>query len=133
MKFKSLQMPKLAEIDPATATDTYGEFTVEPLERGFGTTLGNALRRVLLSSIQGAAITNVKIDGALHELAEIIINLKKLRFTFLADDPQTLTLEADKAGDVQAGSFTGGTGVTILNPDVLIATLDKGAKLRIEI
>lgn len=143
MKFKSLQMPKLAEINPATATDIYGEFTVEPLERGFGTTLGNALRRVLLSSIQGAAITNVKIDGALHEfstlphvredVAEIIINLKKLRFSFIADDPQTLTLEADGPGDIKAKSFAGGTGVEILNPDIMIATLDKGAKLRIEI
>jgi DNA-directed RNA polymerase subunit alpha len=143
MKFKSLQMPKLAEINPSTATETYGEFTVEPLERGFGTTLGNALRRVLLSSIQGAAITNVKIDGALHEfstlshvhedVAEIIINLKKLRFSFLADDTQTLTLEAEGPGDVTAKSFGGGVGVEILNPKTPIATLDKGAKLRIEI
>lgn len=143
MKFKSLQMPKVAEIDPATATETFGVFTVEPLERGFGTTLGNALRRILLSSIQGAAITNVKIDGALHEfstlphvredVAEIIINLKKLRFSFLADDPQILTLESDGPGDVTAEGFAGGTGVEILNPDVVIATLDKGAKLRIEI
>lgn len=142
MKFKSLQMPKSVEMDEASATDTYGVFTVEPLERGFGTTLGNALRRVLLSSIQGAAITSVKIDGALHEfstlpniredVAEIIINLKKLRFSFIADDPQTLTLEAEEAGEVTAANFTGGTGVEILNQDVAIATLDKGAKLRIE-
>jgi DNA-directed RNA polymerase subunit alpha len=143
MKFKSLQMPKSLELDEASATDTYGIFTVEPLERGFGTTLGNALRRVLLSSIQGAAITSVKIDGALHEfstlpniredVAEIIINLKKLRFSFIADEPQTLTLEADQAGEITAGSFTGGTGVEILNKDVVIATLDKGASLRIEV
>jgi DNA-directed RNA polymerase subunit alpha len=142
MKFKSLQMPKSVELDEASATDTYGVFTVEPLERGFGTTLGNALRRVLLSSIQGAAITSVKIDGALHEfstlpnvredVAEIIINLKKLRFSFIADEPQTLTLEAEGAGVVKAGQFTGGVGVEILNQDIVIATLDKGASLRIE-
>jgi DNA-directed RNA polymerase subunit alpha len=142
MKFKSLQMPKSVELDEASATDTYGIFTVEPLERGFGTTLGNCLRRVLLSSIQGAAITSVKIDGALHEfstlpnvredVAEIIINLKKLRFSFIADEPQTLTLEAEGAGEATAGMFTGGTGVEILNEDVVLATLDKGASLRIE-
>jgi DNA-directed RNA polymerase subunit alpha len=142
MKFKSLQMPKSVEMDEASATDTYGVFTVEPLERGFGTTLGNALRRVLLSSIQGAAITSVKIDGALHEfstlpniredVAEIIINLKKLRFSFIADEPQTLTLEVQEPGEVKASRFTGGIGVEILSQDVVIATLDKGANLRIE-
>jgi len=143
MKFKSLQMPKSVELDSASATDTYGKFIVEPLERGFGTTLGNSLRRVLLSSIQGAAITNVKIEGALHEfstlpnvqedVAEIIINLKKLRFSFIADEPRTLTLEADGPGEATADIFKGEPGVSILNPDTLVATLDKGGRLEIEI
>ena len=143
MRFKSLQMPKAVVHDTASATDTYGKFIVEPLERGFGTTIGNALRRVLLSSIQGAAITNVKIDGALHEfstlphvredVAEIILNLKKLRFNFTADEPKKMTLEAEGPGDVTAAAFTGEPGVEILNPDTFIATLDKGGKLRIEI
>jgi DNA-directed RNA polymerase subunit alpha len=142
MKFKSLQMPKSVEIDSASATDTYGLFVVEPLERGFGTTLGNALRRIMLSSIQGAAITSVKIDGALHEfstlpyvredVAEIIINLKKLTFAFDADQPRTMTLEGEGPGTVTAGAFTGEPGVEVLNPDVAVATLDKGGKLRIE-
>ena len=142
MKFKNLQMPKLVEIDSASATDTYGFFIVEPLERGFGTTLGNALRRIMLSSIQGAAITSVKIDGALHEfstlpyiredVAEIIMNLKKLTFAFDADEPRTMTLEAEGAGSVTAEGFTGEPGVEIRNPEVPIATLDKGGKLRIE-
>jgi DNA-directed RNA polymerase subunit alpha len=142
MKFKTLQMPKSVGIDPASATEMYGKFVIEPLERGFGTTLGNALRRVLLSSIQGAAITSVKIDGALHEfstlpyvredVAEIIINLKKLRFAFIAEEPRTLTLDADGPRDVTAEGFTAEPGVEILNPDVVIATLDKGGKLRIE-
>ncbi len=143
MRFKSLQMPKAVVHDTTSATDTYGKFIIEPLERGFGTTIGNALRRVLLSSIQGAAITNVKIDGALHEfstlphvredVAEIILNLKKLRFNFTADEPRKMTLEAEGPGDITADSFTGEPGVEILNPDTLIATLDKGGKLRIEI
>lgn len=143
MKFKSLQMPKSVEIDSGSATETHACFVVEPLERGFGTTLGNALRRVMLSSIQGAAITSVKIDGALHEfstlpyvredVAEIIINLKRLTFAFTADEPRIMTLEAEGPGDVTAEAFTGEPGVEILNPDVVIATLDKGGKLRIEI
>jgi DNA-directed RNA polymerase subunit alpha len=143
MKFKSLQMPKSVEIDSASATESFGLFVVEPLERGFGTTLGNALRRVLLSSIQGAAIKSVKVDGALHEfstlphvredVAEIIINLKKLRFAFIADEPRTLTLEADGQGEVKAEGFTGEPGVEILNPDTVIAHLDKGGKLSIEL
>jgi DNA-directed RNA polymerase subunit alpha len=143
MKFKSLQMPKAVEMEAASATDTYTRFIVEPLERGFGVTIGNAVRRILLSCLQGAAVTGVKIDGALHEfstlphiredVAEIIINIKKMRFRFLADEAKTLTLEADGPGDVTAGAFTGDPGVEILNPEVPIATLDKGAKLRIEI
>ena len=143
MKFKSLQMPKAVELDSASATETYGRFVIEPLERGFGTTLGNALRRILLSSIQGAAITSVKVDGALHEfstlahvredVAEMIINLKKLRFSFIADEPRTLTLEADGPAEVTAESFQGEPGVEILNPDTVIATLDKGGSIRIEI
>jgi DNA-directed RNA polymerase subunit alpha len=136
-------MPKSVEMDSASAADTYGKFIIEPLERGFGTTIGNALRRVLLSSIQGAAITSVKIDGALHEfstlpnvredVAEIIINLKKLRFSFIADEPRMLTLEADSPGPVTAEAFHGDPGVEILNPDVVIATLDKGGKISVEI
>ena len=143
MKFKSLQMPKAVEVDTASATDTYSRFVVEPLERGFGVTIGSALRRILLSSLQGAAVTSVKIDGALHEfstlphiredVAEIIINIKKMRFRFLADEAKTLTLEMDGPGEANAGGFAGDPGVEILNPDIGIATLDKGAKLRIEI
>jgi DNA-directed RNA polymerase subunit alpha len=143
MKFKSLQMPKAVEIEAASATDTYTRFIVEPLERGFGVTIGNAVRRILLSSLQGAAVTSVKIDGALHEfstlphvredVAEIIINIKKMRFKFLAEEAKTLTLEVDGPGDVTASAFAGDPGVEILNPEAPIATLDKGAKLRVEI
>ena len=136
-------MPKAVEIDATSATDTYTRFIVEPLERGFGVTIGNAVRRILLSSLQGAAVTSVKIDGALHEfstlphvredVAEIIINIKKMRFKFLAEEAKTLTLEVEGPADVTAGAFAGDPGVEILNPETPIATLDKGAKLRIEI
>jgi DNA-directed RNA polymerase subunit alpha len=95
MKWKNLQMPKTIELDEATASDRYGKFTIEPLERGFGLTVGNALRRALLSSLQGAAVTAVKIEGVLHEfstipgvledVSEIILNLKQIRFKMHAD------------------------------------------------
>jgi DNA-directed RNA polymerase subunit alpha len=143
MKFKSLQMPKAVEIEEASATETYSKFMIEPLERGFGVTIGNAIRRILLSSLQGAAVTSVKIDGALHEfstlphiredVAEITINIKKIRFKFLADEARTLTLEVEGPGEAKAGDFAGDPSVEILSPEVPIATLDKGAKLRIEI
>jgi len=143
MKFKSLQMPKAVEIEQASATETYSKFVVEPLERGFGVTIGNAVRRILLSSLQGAAVTSVKIDGALHEfstlphiredVAEITINIKKIRFRFLADEGKTLTLEAEGPGEAKAGDFSGDPLIEILNPEIPLATLDKGAKLRIEI
>lgn len=143
MKFKSMQMPREVVVDTGSLTETYGKFILEPLERGFGTTIGNALRRVLLSSIQGAAITSVRIDGALHEfstlphvredVAEIIINLKKMRFKFTADEPKKLTLEAEGPCNATAGMFKGPASVEILNPDAFIASVDKGGKLRIEI
>ncbi len=143
MKFKSLQMPKEVVCDESTRTDTYGKFTVEPLERGFGTTLGNALRRVLLSSLQGAAVTSVRVEGALHEfstlphvredVAEIIINIKKMRFRFLADEPKTLHLDVTGPKDVTAGDFEGDANVEILNPDLPIATVEKGGRLKVDI
>jgi DNA-directed RNA polymerase subunit alpha len=136
-------MPKAVEVETASATDTFSRFIIEPLERGFGVTIGSAVRRILLSSLQGAAVTSVRIDGALHEfstlphvredVAEIIINVKKMRFKFLAEEAKTLTLEAEGPGEVKAADFKGDPGVQILNPDVPIATLDKGASLRIEI
>src|SRR5262245_24778914 len=98
MKWKNLQMPKKVEIDAAGSNDRYGQFVVEPLERGFGLTLGNAVRRVLLSSLQGAAITAVRFEGVLHEFStlpgviedttEIILNLKQVRFKMLGDGPK---------------------------------------------
>lgn len=122
---------------------TYGRFTLEPLERGYGTTLGNSLRRVLLSSLPGVAVKSVKIDGVQHEfstipgvkedVAEIVINLKGLTAKILGDAPKTLYIEAEGKGEVTAGSIKADAEIEILNPSMHIATLDKGAKLFMEI
>jgi DNA-directed RNA polymerase subunit alpha len=116
---------------------------VEPLERGYGTTLGNSLRRILLSSLPGAAVVSVKIDGVLHEFSiiphviedtpQIILNLKKLRLAIYSDDPQLLTIDAEGEGEVRAGDIKAPADVKILNPDLLIATLEKGGRLSMEI
>ena len=113
MKWKNLQMPKQLMADPANS-ERYGRFTLEPLERGFGTTLGNALRRVLLSSLQGAAITAVRIDGVLHEFStlpgviedvtELILNLKQVRLKLHGDGPKKGTFEVRGKGEVRAGN-----------------------------
>ncbi len=143
MNFRTLQMPKEVTMEDASATDTYGKFVIEPLERGYGTTIGNGLRRVLLSSLQGASVISVRIDGALHEfstlpniredVAEIIINIKKMRFRFSAEEPRTLTIDAEGPQEVKAGDFEGDASVEILNPTIPIANVDKGGHLRVEI
>src|SRR5688572_18882568 len=112
MKWKNLQMPKKVEHDETVSNDRYGRFVVEPLERGFGLTLGNALRRVLLSSLQGAAVTAVRIEGALHEFSslpgviedttEIILNLKQVRFKLKGDGPKKGMFELQGKGEVRA-------------------------------
>ncbi|NLJ60785.1 MAG: DNA-directed RNA polymerase subunit alpha [Firmicutes bacterium] len=124
-------------------TDTYGKFVVEPLERGYGVTLGNALRRVLLSSLPGAAVASVKIDGVLHEFSvipgvvedtiDIILNLKELLVKLHTDEPKTLRIEAEGEGEVKAADIIADADVEILNPDLHIATLDKDGRLYMEI
>ncbi|MFO8033214.1 MAG: DNA-directed RNA polymerase subunit alpha [Desulfohalobiaceae bacterium] len=123
--------------------DTYGRFICEPLERGFGTTLGNALRRVLLSSLQGAAIVAVKVDGVQHEFAslpgvqedmtDVVLNLKQVRLAMDTDEPQRLELSANKAGEVKAGQIQENQHVRILNPEQKIATLSEDRDLRMEL
>ena len=142
MKWKNLTMPKQVVPDPGN-TDRYGKFTIEPLERGFGLTLGNALRRVLLSSLQGAAITAVRIDGVLHEFStlpgviedvtEIVLNLKQVRMKLLGDGPKKGTFEMKGKGEVHAGDLQVDAEVVILNPDLHIATLNKDGDLRMEV
>ncbi len=143
MKWKSLQMPKKAVIDEAVSNDRYGRFTIEPLERGFGLTLGNALRRVLLSSLQGAAVTAVRIDGALHEFSslsgviedttEVILNLKQMRFRLMGDGPKKGEFTLTGKGAVKAGDLKIDADVEILNPDLLIANVNKDGDLRMEV
>ena len=123
-------------------TATYGRFIVEPLDRGYGSTLGNSLRRVLLSSLPGAAITSVKIEGVSHEFStikgvvedvlQIILNLKEIRIKSHSDTPKVITLKADKRGEVKAGDIEHDAEIEIANPDKVIATLDSNAELEME-
>jgi DNA-directed RNA polymerase subunit alpha len=143
MKWKSLQMPKEIVSDQSSATENYSRFNIEPLERGFGLTLGNALRRVLLSSIQGAAVTAVRIEGCLHEFStieglyedvtEIILNIKKIRARMYADEMRTLSIEVDKKGKITAGMLTGDPEVEIMNPDQHIAELVEDREFKMEV
>lgn len=122
---------------------SYGKFVVEPLERGYGTTLGNSLRRVLLSSLPGSAVTAVKIDGVQHEFStipgvkedvtEIILNVKGLIAKLHSDGPKIVYIEAEGAGEIKAGDIKADSDVEILNPDMHIATLDSDAKLYMEL
>ncbi len=136
-------MPKAIEIDESTATDTYCKFTAAPLQTGFGHTLGNALRRVLLSSMEGAAICSVRIDGAKHEfdslesvvedVTEIVLNLKNVHLNLIGANSKTLEIKKDKAGAVTAADIVSDGTVEILNPDQLICTLDKDVPFHAEI
>lgn len=140
--WSDLIKPKKLEIDPETHTPFYGKFTCEPLERGFGITLGNALRRVLLSSLRGAAITAVRIKGIYHEFSpipgviedvtDIILNLKGVRFKMHSEEDKTIYLEAKGERVVRAGDFKTDGSVEILNPDWYIATLAKDGELYLE-
>ncbi|MGZ4030692.1 MAG: DNA-directed RNA polymerase subunit alpha [Tumebacillaceae bacterium] len=122
---------------------SYGKFVVEPLERGYGTTLGNSLRRILLSSLPGAAATSIKIEGVLHEFStipgvvedttEIILNLKRLSLKIHSDEEKTLTIDAEGPGVITAADIRTDSDVDVLNPDLHIATLADGAKLFMEI
>lgn len=122
--------------------NTYGKFVVEPLERGYGVTLGNSLRRILLSSIPGAAVTSIKIDGVLHEfstvpgvkedVAEIILNIKSLALKSSSDEPQIIIIDATEEGEVTAGDIITTDAVEVLNKDLHIATLDTNSRLYIE-
>jgi DNA-directed RNA polymerase subunit alpha len=130
------------ELDPKTASQFFGKFSCEPLERGFGITIGNALRRTLLSSLQGAAITSVKIEGVLHEFSsipevredvtDIILNLKEVKVRLHGDEPRTIEADMTGEGGLTAGDFKCPPEVEILNPDQRIATLSKDGRLRME-
>ncbi|HEY6050995.1 MAG TPA: DNA-directed RNA polymerase subunit alpha, partial [Thermoanaerobaculia bacterium] len=141
--WKGFQKPKRLEVDTESLTATYGKFYAQPFERGFGTTVGNALRRVLLSSIEGAAITAVKIEGVLHEFSslpgvvedvtDIILNLKQIPIKMHTNEERILTLETDKKGKITAADLQGDPSVEILDPNAPIATLSENGKLQMEL
>ena len=139
---KDLNRPKRLEVEKETLTPFYGKFTAEPFERGFGITIGNSLRRILLSSLQGAAIASVKIDGVLHEFStipgvkedvtEIILNLKEVRLKLHTEGPKTIRVKTEGPKVLKAGDIQMGDAVEILNPEHYIATLSRDAKLSME-
>ncbi len=143
MLWKGFQRPKRLEFDRETSNERYGRFHAQPFERGFGTTVGNALRRVMLSSTEGAAITAVKIEGVLHEFSpipgvvedatDIILNLKLIPLKSHVDYTKTLYLRIDKAGEVRARDIEGDQDVDVLDPDAHIATVSEGGKLHMEL
>ncbi len=140
---KDFQLPTKLEMEKDTASATYGKFIAEPFERGFGTTMGNALRRVLLSSLPGAAVTSIKIEGVFHEFSTIpgviedvtilILNIKGVRLRLYSEKAKAIRLKKSGPGEVKAGDLSVDSEVTILNPDLHIATLDKGGVLDIEL
>ncbi len=142
MQWKGFQKPKRLTVNTDTLTDRYGEFHAQPFERGFGTTIGNSLRRVLLSSIEGAAITAVKIEGVLHEFSsipgvvedatDIILNLKQIPLKMNVEGPKNFYLQVDRPGEVTSGMIQEDPDVEILDKDVYIATVSEGGSLRIE-
>ncbi|HUR37422.1 MAG TPA: DNA-directed RNA polymerase subunit alpha [Terriglobales bacterium] len=142
MLWKGFQKPKRLSADTETLTEKYGKFHAQPFERGFGTTIGNALRRVLLSSIEGAAVSAVKIEGVMHEFqsipgvvedaTDIILNLKQVPFKLNGDGPKAIYLKVDQPGIVTSSIIEADGDVEILDKDVYIATVSEGGKLDME-
>ncbi|MCX4241302.1 DNA-directed RNA polymerase subunit alpha [Paraliomyxa miuraensis] len=140
--WRDLIRPKKLEVEIESLTESYGKFTCEPLERGYGITLGNSLRRVLLSSLQGSAVTSVRIEGALHEfttiegvvedVTDVILNIKALRLRMTDATPRTLTIDKQGEGPVKASDIQAPTGVEVLDPEQHIATLSKEGHLKME-
>ncbi len=140
--FKGFQKPKSLVANTETLTERYGMFTAQPFQRGFGTTIGNSLRRVLLSSIEGAAITAVRIEGVEHEFSpipgvvedatDIILNLKQIPFKIMGEGVKTVRLTVEQPGDVRSGQIETDADVEVLDRDVHVATVSEGGKLSIE-
>lgn len=143
VRWRGLELPSKVVPDPKFRSETFGRFTIEPFERGFGTTVGNSLRRVLLSSLEGAAVTGVKIKGAPHEftslpgvmedVTDIILNVKNLVIRMESDEPKTMTLAAAGPGDVTADLIEADPSITILNKDLVIATLTEKVDFEMEL
>ncbi|HCK10578.1 MAG: DNA-directed RNA polymerase subunit alpha [Gemmatimonadetes bacterium] len=143
MKPKNFQMPRSVQVDEESLKDSYGKFTVQPLERGFGTTIGNALRRVLLSSIEGAAIKAVKIEGVQHEfstlegvvedMTEVILNLKEVNIRLLEGEEKIIHVKKEGGGDLKASDLQTDAQIEVMNPDQHIASLDRDGVLDMEV
>jgi len=141
--WQELIKPTKLDVQPGADATRRATIIAEPLERGFGLTLGNALRRILLSSLQGAAVTSVQIDGVLHEFSsipgvredvtDIVLNIKSLDIRMSAAGPKRMTLKASGPGEVKAGAIEAGADIEIMNPDLVLCHLDKGAKLNMEL
>src|SRR5690606_19506589 len=141
--WQDLIKPNKLNVEPGDDPNRVAVIVAEPLARGFGLTLGNALRRVLLSSLHGAAVTSIQIDGVLHEFSsipgcredvtDIVLNIKQLAVRLHADGPKRMTLKAEGPGEVTAGRISTGPDIEILNKDLVICTLDQGAKLSMEL
>ncbi len=141
--WRDFTVPKKLVCDEATLTDSYGKFVAEPFERGFGMTVGNGLRRVLISSLEGAAATSIKVDGALHEFStipgiledtmQLVLNIKQLVLRSHTRQPKTLVLEKREKGPVTAGDITTDETVEIINPGLVLCTLTKAVPFRMEI
>ena len=142
MKMPDLEKLKKLQLEEKTATKTFGRFIAQPFDRGYGNTIGNSLRRILLSSIEGAAITSVTIKGAEHEYAvlkgvredalQIVLNLKKIRVKLNSDGPEKIYLKVNKGGQVTAGDIEKNASVEIMNPEQEIANIDAGTTLEME-
>jgi DNA-directed RNA polymerase subunit alpha len=142
IRWRGLELPHRVQLDEETSSDTYGKFTVEPFERGFGTTVGNSLRRILLSSLEGASVTGVKIAGAPHEftslegvqedVTDIILSVKNMIVSSESDEPKTMRLQAEGPGEVSCDLIEADTSITIHNKDQVLATLTKQVEFDME-
>lgn len=142
IRWKTFEMPKRLEVQKQTLTPTYGKFVAEPFERGYGMTLGNALRRVLISSIEGAAVTSVKIEGLLHEFsgmegvledgAQIVLNVKKLILRYHGKEPKKIMIDVKRAGEVTGRDIQADETVEVINPELHLCTLTKDVHFHME-
>lgn len=142
IRWKEFELPNRVSIEKETHTDTYGKFIAEPFERGFGITVGNGLRRILLSSIEGSAVTSVKIEGVEHEFStipgvvedtiDIILNIKSLVVKLHSDKPGKIKIETKKKGEITAGDIIADDGVEVINEDLHIATISENIKFNVE-
>ncbi|GAG04663.1 unnamed protein product, partial [marine sediment metagenome] len=142
VKWRNFEMPKKLDCDESTYTDSYGKFIAEPFERGYGITVGNSLRRVLISSIEGSAVSSIKIEGILHEFSsipgvvedvpEIVLNVKKLILRAHTRNPKTIFIKMEKKGEVKAKDIITDETIEVINPDLHIATLSKNTKFYVE-